>query len=289
MSTHEPTAFPPPGINDSGNRGTRTALFALGGAGLAAAGLAAGLMLRPAPASAPVPQTVATAPTSAFVAPAPALQPATVQAPVAQAPAAPVPLAAVALPAAAAPAVAAVQPVPAHTQHQRHATVATAPQSTHGFTRHASTAPAYHARSNTGDAAPWREPTRQVAVCSNCGVVEGVRPVHTMAQGSGLGAIAGGVVGGLLGNQVGHGNGRTAMTVLGAVGGGVAGNEIEKRTRGETIYEVRVRMEDGTVRTLQQRTAPAPGSRVRVDGDTLRSNTAVGDQEPRYVRTGQSY
>ncbi len=90
--------------------------------------------------------------------------------------------------------------------------------------------------------------------------------------------MAGGVVGGLLGHQVGGGNGRKAMTVIGAVGGGFAGNEIEKRTRGQTQYDVRIRMEDGSVRTLRQRNAPAPGTRVRVDGDTLRSASAQGKE-----------
>ena len=35
-----------------------------------------------------------------------------------------------------------------------------------------------------------------------------------------MGAVAGGVLGAVLGNQVGHGNGRAAATLLGAVGGG---------------------------------------------------------------------
>ncbi|HEX6704333.1 MAG TPA: glycine zipper 2TM domain-containing protein [Albitalea sp.] len=116
--------------------------------------------------------------------------------------------------------------------------------------------------------------TQQAAVCATCGVVEGVREVQVKGKGTGLGAVAGGVAGGALGNQVGKGNGRTAMTVLGAIGGGLAGHEIEKRARSETVYEVKVRMEDGSLRTLTQKTAPAPGSRVTVEGNTLRSSKA---------------
>jgi outer membrane lipoprotein SlyB len=59
------------------------------------------------------------------------------------------------------------------------------------------------------------------------------------------------------------------MTVLGAIGGGVAGHEVEKYARRERVYEVRVRMDDGSVRTFQQKTAPAAGARVTVEGHTL--------------------
>jgi outer membrane lipoprotein SlyB len=111
--------------------------------------------------------------------------------------------------------------------------------------------------------------TQPAAVCAHCGVIEAVREVTVKGQGTGLGAVAGGVLGGAVGNQIGKGNGRAAMTVLGAIGGGFAGNEVEKRARSEKIYEVRVRMDDGQLRTFQQKSAPAPGSRVTVDGNSL--------------------
>lgn len=121
-----------------------------------------------------------------------------------------------------------------------------------------------------------------VAACANCGIVEGVRPVQRNGEGTGVGALAGGVVGGALGNRVGAGNGRTAMTVLGAVGGGMAGHEIEKRARSETVYEVRVRMDDGTLRTFTRAQAPAPGARVQIDGQQLR--VVAAPDAPRAVR-----
>ena len=62
-------------------------------------------------------------------------------------------------------------------------------------------------------------------------MIESVREIETKGQGSGLGAVGGVVVGGLLGNQVGVGHDKDAMTVVGAVGGAFAGNEIEKRTK----------------------------------------------------------
>lgn len=124
----------------------------------------------------------------------------------------------------------------------------------------------------TAGAVSGRESTQQHAsVCATCGVVEGVREVQVKGEATGLGAIAGGVLGGAVGNQAGKGNGRKAMTVIGAVGGGLAGHEIEKRARGETLYDVTVRMDDGSVRTVRQKTAPAKGARVTVDGQTLRS------------------
>ena len=112
-------------------------------------------------------------------------------------------------------------------------------------------------------------------VCHDCGVVESVRALTKKGEGSGVGAVAGGVIGAALGNQVGGGNGRKAMTVIGAVGGGVAGHEIEKRAKSTTVHQVTIRMDDGSVRTLEQANAPAVGARVQVEGSKLR---ALGSQ-----------
>lgn len=112
------------------------------------------------------------------------------------------------------------------------------------------------------------------AVCAVCGSVESVTPVVRSAKpaGPGVGAVAGGVLGAVLGNQVGHGGGRTAATILGAVGGGFAGNAIEGQVRKETVYQVGVHMEDGSRRTVEVAHAPAVGSRVTVEGATLRTS-----------------
>jgi outer membrane lipoprotein SlyB len=108
------------------------------------------------------------------------------------------------------------------------------------------------------------------APCATCGVVESVQAVKKKGEGTGLGAVAGGVVGGAVGSQMGKGNGRTAMTVLGAIGGGVAGHEIEKRARAETVYQVRVRMDDGSVRSFQRPQPLNVGTPVTVQGQSLR-------------------
>jgi outer membrane lipoprotein SlyB len=79
------------------------------------------------------------------------------------------------------------------------------------------------------------------------------------------------VVGGLIGNQMGDGSGRKAMTVIGAVGGGAAGHEIEKRARGTTVYRVTVRMNDGSMQTITQNTPPTVGQKVTVSGGQVRA------------------
>ena len=86
----------------------------------------------------------------------------------------------------------------------------------------------------------------------------------------GIGTVAGGVLGGVLGNQVGGGNGRTAMTVLGAAGGAYAGNTVEKNMKKVTLYQMRVRMNNGSVRTIEQASPVAAGSSVVVEGNSLR-------------------
>jgi outer membrane lipoprotein SlyB len=150
--------------------------------------------------------------------------------------------------------------------------------------------PAQHTSSGSTSTASATTPlaTQPAAVCATCGVIEGVREVQQKGKGTGLGAVGGGVVGAAVGNQFGHGNGKAAMTVLGAIGGGLAGNEVEKRARSETVYEVRVRMDDGSLRTLTQKTAPAPGSRVTVDGNTLRAARAPQGGDAQMMRTSAS-
>jgi outer membrane lipoprotein SlyB len=102
-------------------------------------------------------------------------------------------------------------------------------------------------------------------------VVESVTPFEKKGEGSGVGAVGGAVVGGLLGSQMGSGSGKKAMTVIGAVGGGLAGNEIEKRQKATTLYSVKVRMDDGSLRTVTQSTAPTVGQKVTVEGQQIKA------------------
>jgi outer membrane lipoprotein SlyB len=127
-------------------------------------------------------------------------------------------------------------------------------------------------------AAPVRQaqtPTEpRYASCSNCGVVESTREITTRGEGSGVGAAGGAVIGGLLGNQVGGGRGKDVMTVVGAIGGAVAGNQIEGQVKATRSYEIAVRLEDGSIRTIQQANQPGwrAGDHVKITDGVVRSN-----------------
>lgn len=108
-------------------------------------------------------------------------------------------------------------------------------------------------------------------VCRSCGTIVSIREIRQKGEGSGAGAFMGAVVGGVAGHQVGGGRGKDAATVAGAVGGAFAGNEIEKRAKATLSYDVALRMEDGSSRTVNTRdlTGLAVGDRVRVSGGAL--------------------
>ncbi|HEY1180925.1 MAG TPA: glycine zipper 2TM domain-containing protein [Rhodocyclaceae bacterium] len=112
---------------------------------------------------------------------------------------------------------------------------------------------------------------KTAALCASCGTVESVRLVERKGSGSGLGAVAGGVAGALIGNQFGGGSGRTVMTIAGAGGGAYAGNEIEKNMNKSSAYQIKVRMADGSMRTLSQREVPHvnSGDRVRISNGVI--------------------
>jgi outer membrane lipoprotein SlyB len=128
-----------------------------------------------------------------------------------------------------------------------------------------------------GPAAFAQQPAPQPDVCRHCGVVQSVQKVERTEKTKGIagtkvtpGMAVGGVVGGLLGNQVGGGSGRGAATVLGAAGGAYAGHEIERHNHRYTAYVMHIRMDDGSARTIEQRTPIARGSHVVVEGHTAR-------------------
>ena len=116
-------------------------------------------------------------------------------------------------------------------------------------------------------------------MCHDCGAVASVRAIEQPGEGSGIGAVAGGVAGGAAGSQFGKGKGQIVGTVIGAVGGAIAGHQVERHVvRKKTQYEITVRLDDGTTRTIVQNTEPAlaagrsgPGDRQR---DPQRSTLA---------------
>jgi outer membrane lipoprotein SlyB len=116
----------------------------------------------------------------------------------------------------------------------------------------------------------WRDQKPvAAAACADCGVVEAITAVEVQGQNNGVGAVAGGVGGALVGSQIAGGHNRTLGGVVGAVGGGLLGNAIEKHQRKATAYDVSVRMQDGSLRTVRESTAPALGEKVRVEADGL--------------------
>lgn len=110
----------------------------------------------------------------------------------------------------------------------------------------------YRVADNTYRTADYRR-------CNDCGRVESVEARTTPGEGSGLGAVAGGVAGALLGKQIGKGNGNKAATILGAIGGAYAGHQVERHVRKNSTYDVNVRMEDGSYRTVS---VDQPNARV---------------------------
>lgn len=115
--------------------------------------------------------------------------------------------------------------------------------------------------------------------CSSCGTVESVHAMKVKGKSTGLGVVGGALAGGLVGHQLGGGSGKTALTIAGAAGGALAGREVERNVRASTVYSVRVRMQDGSVRTFHQSTPVAEGTAVQVQGKRLR--VAHAAQPPR--------
>jgi outer membrane lipoprotein SlyB len=111
------------------------------------------------------------------------------------------------------------------------------------------------------------------ALCNYCGTVDAVRTFEKPGEASGAGMVAGGLIGGLIGHQVGQGRGNTAATIVGAAGGAYAGHQVERNTRKVIQYDVAVRMDDGTSRSIVYDVEPGfrAGDRVRfVDGRLIR-------------------
>lgn len=114
----------------------------------------------------------------------------------------------------------------------------------------------------------------QPAASSGTGVVDRIEVIQKGDSSNVAGTVIGGVVGGLLGHQVGSGRGQTAATIVGAAGGAIAGQEVQRRTRGANeTFRVSVRMDNGLYQTITQDdiTDLRSGDKVRVqDGRIYR-------------------
>lgn len=126
--------------------------------------------------------------------------------------------------------------------------------------------------SSGGDAASaglWRY--NQPATCANCGVVESIRELKHEGDGSALATLGGAAVGGTIGRQLGDGKGRVAATIAGAVLGAAAGNQAAKKSNASTTYQTTLRMDDGSVQTLNHSGAPKwrTGQEIQLNNGTL--------------------
>ena len=143
-----------------------------------------------------------------------------------------------------------------------------------------STRPAYRSAAPIHHEQPrYNDAPRQVAatpVCASCGVIDGYSAVQVRGQNNGVGAVAGGLGGALVGSKIAGRSNHTLGGVIGAIGGGLLGNAIESHERTITEYDVRVRMADGSVRTVRQGSIPNVGQRVSVEGNTLRAIDGQG-------------
>lgn len=133
--------------------------------------------------------------------------------------------------------------------------------------------PAYPAPPAARHATPvaTRAAATERETCLSCGTVVSVHAVTVSAPTTGVGAVGGGAVGAVVGSQVAGRGDRTLGAFLGALGGGLVGHQVEKQARRTTVYDVRVRMEDGSYRTLRESTPWKVGAKVNVNGHTLRS------------------
>lgn len=96
--------------------------------------------------------------------------------------------------------------------------------------------------------------------------VEAVRKVMIQRDSKGLGIIGGAAVGGLAGSTIGGGRGQDIATVLGAIGGLVAGQAIEEQANQREGLEITVKYDSGDMRVIVQEADVdvRPGDRVQV-------------------------
>lgn len=96
--------------------------------------------------------------------------------------------------------------------------------------------------------------------------VESVRKVTIQRDSSNVGTVGGAVVGGLAGSTMGGGRGQDIATVLGAIGGAVAGQAIEQSANTREGLEIVIKYDSGETRVIVQEADVdlRPGDRVRV-------------------------
>jgi outer membrane lipoprotein SlyB len=129
-------------------------------------------------------------------------------------------------------------------------------------------APAYTLAPLPAQAPPAAEAAPQQAVknCAECGTVTNVKEVKKKGSSSGMGTLGGALIGGGLGYAVGGSGHRTAGTLVGAGGGALIGNTIERNASAGKTFKIDVRFDNGTTQTFHYDSMPgwSIGSRVRI-------------------------
>lgn len=108
-------------------------------------------------------------------------------------------------------------------------------------------------------------------VCNDCGTVTRIMVLDSGRNApAATGAVLGGLVGAVAGHEISDHTGgsrgnKNVAAAAGAVAGAVAGNRIQQNTTGSS-YDITVRMDDGRVVVVNQKSVDGIGqnSRVRV-------------------------
>jgi len=102
--------------------------------------------------------------------------------------------------------------------------------------------------------------------CADCGTITNIKEVKKKGSASGAGALTGALIGGGLGYAVGGRGHRTAGTLIGAGGGALAGNYIEKNASAGKEFRIDIRLDNGAQQTYRYDSMPnwGVGTRVRV-------------------------
>jgi outer membrane lipoprotein SlyB len=102
------------------------------------------------------------------------------------------------------------------------------------------------------------------------GVIEQITPMDLQSsQHTGVGAVVGGLTGVGLGSLIGGGTGRDVAMVAGAIGGAIAGNEVQKRyDRPQPGQQIIVRVKSGVLVSVMQPVNPGLrlGQAVYIEG-----------------------
>ena len=98
------------------------------------------------------------------------------------------------------------------------------------------------------------------------GTVESIRNVQIVNPQSGVGALGGAALGGIAGSAAGDGKGQAAMTVIGALAGGLLGQHAEQNANTKNGIEITVHLDTGELVAITQTADEQfrPGERVRL-------------------------